>query len=112
MSRLPRLPAAVRWTVPALLLAATGVSLGRAASSPQQYDLLFKPAIGPVVKVERTKPLRVLPLYNEPGLVSDAELGRSWRRCAPVSTVRDCGRTTSNTRSVRGASTPNSAIPK
>ncbi len=48
MSRLPRLPAAVRWTVPALLLAATGVSLGRAASSPQQYDLLFKPAIGPL----------------------------------------------------------------
>jgi hypothetical protein len=75
MSRLPRLPAAVRWTVPALLLVATGVSLGRAASSPQQHDLLFKPAIGPVVKVERTTPLRVLPLYNEPGLVSDAELG-------------------------------------
>ena len=71
------------WLVQLACLAALGVVVsGVAASSAVTAPVVGK-YVPPVVPIPRTEPVRLAPLYNEPTLVSDDELGKVLAQVRP-----------------------------
>ena len=64
------------WLVQFVFVGSLLVSYSGVFASPTPVQPLLGKFQPPVVPIPRTKPLRLAPLYNEPTLVSDDELGK------------------------------------
>jgi hypothetical protein len=73
------------WTVQAVVIIAFALASQRHPAAVGSTTATFpgKMAKGDVVPIARDTPLRVKPLYNEPGLVSDEELAAVLKQVQP-----------------------------
>jgi hypothetical protein len=71
------------WLVQFVFVGSLLVSYSGVFASPTPVQPLLGKFQPPVVPIPRTKPLRLAPLYNEPTLVSDDELGKVLAQVRP-----------------------------
>ena len=76
-------PPLLFWSMQAIFAGALGLSFAAAWASPVEHTRMFPNKTETVVPVPRKQPLRIMPLYNDPKLVSDEDLGAVLAKVRP-----------------------------